>query len=502
MTRGRGVPRVPGGGDLAPSIAFRLACAVAVFSLVLLRLPAIGSGGLVTAVGTAFSVAVLLLGLGCLATEQRSLLKGTRLAPGYGMFMPLCFAVLITAVAMVRGALSRNGEPLAHALADVLILGLVVVLVAWIALLARTPESRRAACVSVCLAPAVYTCLNLALWIVAGASGPGSTDSSSLTAGTDAALLGAIGIEAQRVNFPMANGVNNFADVAAVGVIFAFGLMTRATGRVRGVFGMLGFGCVVALVLTDARAAILLLPVAVAAGYWTVARARRAVWIAVVPFAAPLLVVVLRYVEGIPGAAFVSRSSADFATANNRSYVWQPAVDFLSTPKFAHIFGFGANGHITSGVANHYAYLFSTPDPQRYTVHSFVLQSILDAGYVGFVVLVVLMATSVLNLGRLSRCGRREAVVLCSGLSFFALIGVTDGAPWLYTPEALAAFLMIAAVSAGLVASGSADAMRRAALTRTLDVSANWSKRPSTPRAMVSVVEDEPHEGTADAPKY
>jgi O-antigen ligase len=141
------------------------------------------------------------------------------------------------------------------------------------------------------------------------------------------------------------------------------------------------------------------------------------------------------------------------ATGNGRIYIWQATQRQLEHSDIFHLlFGFGADGQVTSGASLQYAYLFEgTPNPLLVHVHNLALQTLLDMGIVGLVLLVVTVVIAIARPEATNRLspGGPVAVLLAGALMLF-VTGATETSPTYRTQDTLVFAMLLFSVSAGL----------------------------------------------------
>ncbi|MDX6662327.1 MAG: hypothetical protein QOG09_429 [Solirubrobacterales bacterium] len=306
---------------------------------------------------------------------------------------------------------------------------------------------------AICAAPALYVAANVALdalGVQAGRAAPPE-------AGDPATLLNSLGVAQTRHFFPLAAGVNNFGDVAGAAASGMAVLMVRlrSAGRVWAGVGLLV--AIYALLLTDSRAA-LFLALAAAAGVLLIPAAARGGirgWALLVPASPALLLGGIGLLAGSDLVGTLARNPGE-SFGTNRLLIWEPVLGLLGSFSPEHLIGYGAYGQFKSGVSLQYAYLFDIFYTNRYFVgaHNLALQTVLDLGYVGLVVLVVLLARAFGNIARYAANGGAPAAATLAVLIYFPLIGVTESTPTIYTPEALTTFILAVCAAAVLAGSG------------------------------------------------
>jgi O-antigen ligase len=163
------------------------------------------------------------------------------------------------------------------------------------------------------------------------------------------------------------------------------------------------------------------------------------------PFQIPASPFIVFAILGLLSNSFVAvavQGRGALATGSNRLYIWKPILNLLSHFDAAQIFGYGAFGQITSGATQGYLYLF-----RGYTyvpaAHNFVLQTTLDIGYVGLIIVIGLMVVSIRSFAEVSKLGDLGASALLAGTVYLVLAGFTEAAPTIYSTEAFFFFILL-----------------------------------------------------------
>lgn len=339
---------------------------------------------------------------------------------------------------------------------DILVqLGTVLVISGFGVLLFTTAQAKTETwwrLVAVALAPAVYVGLNVMLRF-AGFSATVEPNAVSYAAGTPAKTLALIGININREAFSMNPSINGMGVVAAVGLVAAAILALRTKGLERRVGVTGAVMCLVALLLTDDRAA-LILAIIIIALVAIIKRTRVALLLAIViPFSSWIVTAALSFLSTVGWATPLARSATDVSTGNGRTIIWQAAQhQFAISDSFHTLFGFGANGQATSGASRLYAHLFEgVPAPLLVWVHNLGLQMLLDMGVVGLVLLVITVVLGVARLEKISKISPRGpvAALVAEGLMLF-VAGATEPSPTYRTQETLILAILLLSASAGL----------------------------------------------------
>jgi hypothetical protein len=218
-------------------------------------------------------------------------------------------------------------------------------------------------------------------------------------------MLSLLGITMNRVLFAMSDGINNFGVLAGatfvtlVPLIWVKGKVHKTT------IAILLLSCLIAMLLTDSRGAILFTLITLAIiklprGWFRFAR-----WLPFILSALPIFIMLVAPSVIAENTSWLNRPETDWgndpvragltspcednvALANgslsNRPVIWNIALRELGQPAMIHLIGYGYRGHVVSGMSEQYACLFeSFVKAKMASVHNIWLQSALSIGYVG-----------------------------------------------------------------------------------------------------------------------
>jgi hypothetical protein len=247
-------------------------------------------------------------------------------------------------------------------------------------------------------------------------------------------MLAAFGMIVQRTPLPLSAGLNTSGLQVAAGVAFGYALMRGGEG-VRGqLFGALLAGStVVALLLTDSRGGALGAGAGVVAALVPGRLRQRSRWLAILLPALPgfLFLFVMAFQDSAWMLNF-QRSGAESLGGGltGRPYIWAIILLFLGSFSPTHLIGYGALGQISSGVSARYAPLFvgGYANPYGLSAHNTVLQAVLDTGYVGAFLQILLFWCLLDTFGRESAGEGGEArwgLVGYVGTVTLMFIGIT-----------------------------------------------------------------------------
>ena len=363
-------------------------------------------------------------------------------------------------ISLIRGAKAGAYEKLSTSLRE----AALYVFVLWFAYLlvatARTRVERDRRLICLALSPVVYAIINLLLHFAHFTSPQAaSLASNPLTAatevGTSDTTLAFLGIHAGRALFPMAESVNYFGIICGVGMTGAAVLAMYRSGATRRWLIVAALACAVCVLLGDSRGP-LASGLAVILYFLFSKRQRAATWVAgLLPVLPILLVAVLNLVVAIGASSTLSRGGGgNFATATGRTKIWSVAWHFLASAGPKDLVGWGANGHLSSGASNGWAYLFRglLVDPATANTHDLVLQSIFDMGIIGLLALAVAAVMSARAFAKDYEIDRASpARALLAMLVVLILSGITEASPTYLAPENLVMMLLLFGAAAAVL---------------------------------------------------
>lgn len=164
----------------------------------------------------------------------------------------------------------------------------------------------------------------------------------------------------------------------------------------------------------------------------------------VVPLVSLSVTTILQAIEESGAVDDLSRGKGDFSSGNGRTIFWKYCVEELSDFQPEQVFGYGQNGHLTSGVAFKYEYYLGYP---AYT-HNFIYQTIFDMGYIGLASLLILMFIATNQAIRLYGKGFREIIVLAIFPVYFQLTGIFEATFGVFNQQYTLIFLLFTSASA------------------------------------------------------
>ena len=349
----------------------------------------------------------------------------------------------------------RGYAKLTHAASDSLLFAVLILFGAMLVISAQDDDERKLRIAALALAPAVYLAVNVIMQ--AGSFGPSrfvDPGEKALSAGEGASLLKLIGISAQRIEFPLASGINTTGAVAAGGFAAATLLAIYSNAFPRRLTVPLAAVSLYGALATDSRVALLgaiiMIVLAVLAP-----RVRLATLTVLILSLAPAtLVAISGRLGGVSLLSTFARGRAgELNTLNGRDYIWKGAWRVAGKLNWHTLVGWGADGQITSGASRNYAYIFrGSPTPTIYTSHNILLQSILDGGYLSLGVYLMTVLVVVQCMDRAIKAVPRSPIIaLRASLLVVLFTGITEALPTYNNDDCLAV---------ALIAFGAAAAMR------------------------------------------
>jgi hypothetical protein len=358
------------------------------------------------------------------------------------------------ALALIRGAQDGAYVNMTSA-AGKIVLYLTTIMLGMVAVSTRDTAQRNQRLLAILLAPVIYVTINLFL-AVGGVQNPVP---AGATAGTQAQLLSFIGIAGARQEYPLSTSINLYSIVASSSLAGLIVLRLRAPELLsRIVAWPLIVICLYVVISGDSRTTLAAALVVVLV-FLVWRRFAGAPWIAGVMAFFPLIVIGGLELMSSSGVATLLSRGGDgqtnfdsFSTGTGRVYVWRGAWEVIKHFSLQDVIGWGAAGQIPSLASTHYAFVFPT-EPLAYTIftHNIVLQTILDEGYVGLLILVVLIWRTFVLLRRHVRADPRSpASAFVAMLLVIVLSGATEVSPTYYSEEVLLMVFLIAGAAAAL----------------------------------------------------
>lgn len=280
----------------------------------------------------------------------------------------------------------------------------------------------------------IYIGLNLLLKFI-GIDNPYSTGYLR----GQATILSSMGIDINRILFPLGGGgATNFGTVS--GLLSALALVLFIVTKHRKLHYVIIFLISAAIVLvTDTRGAMLSIFLTILVLLFFQLQKK------IIHFFTPLLILLLPFLSTflsiLSDVAFYGavRPGED---SLGRILIWRVAVSELADFSTIHLIGFGAYGQTTSRVSYGYSFLFKdwlSDRPELFSLHNIALQTVFDIGYIGLIILLVILAIS-MNIA--SNMKTEVKYILMAGLLFMMCAGSHDISLSFYSREVFIVFLL------------------------------------------------------------
>lgn len=246
-----------------------------------------------------------------------------------------------------------------------------------------------------------------------------------------AKLLSSIGITSNRILFPSASGINSFGATAGIGLVSNFVIFSQKNKMSDKFLSLVGgISSLSIILLTDSRGALAFSIATIS--LFLVLPKKLYPALQILPFFAPLLPLFLIFILNLLPEQIItvlSRESGDLSNVSNRLTIWNIILSELKNFKLIHLIGYGYRGQVISGLASSYAYIFYSYTSQDVaTAHNFLLQNILEIGYIGAIIFLIFLKTIMSNLAHWVKINSMDYISKCSlfVLVYLLFIGITE----------------------------------------------------------------------------
>lgn len=234
----------------------------------------------------------------------------------------------------------------------------------------------------------LFFALNIILWGLNVSPQISITDEDGLG---ESVFLSFFGIHTQRVQFPLAEGFNNYS--AHVSFILSICLALLTTKPSKFYKKRIAYGtviCFATLLLIDSRSSIFL-PIAM---YCLLRFASFSMQKTIIYISIPLIIlgpilltILLPLLNSNSLLQSISRSDSDILTANSRTIIWGFSFLELRDFKLIHLIGYGDYGHFASNLSKNWESIFGTEtNAELKTAHNTMISIVLDYGYIGLTI--------------------------------------------------------------------------------------------------------------------
>jgi len=209
-------------------------------------------------------------------------------------------------------------------------------------------------------------------------------------------MLGLMGINSNRILFPIATNINAFGTIA--GFVIFLGWFLLRNNRILSVFSFVGLVGIISGVYcnlyADSRAALIFAIITISLYEILPANLRFiSKYLPILILIIPLLFVIISpYTNQLSILNDLSRNETDAMDLGGRFFIWKTAISELSNFRINHLFGFGWYGQSGLGLFNGYRKVSNGfLNPEKISMHNFALQHIIDTGYLGIIIFLILL---------------------------------------------------------------------------------------------------------------
>ena len=248
-----------------------------------------------------------------------------------------------------------------------------------------------------------------------------------------ALMLKALHISINRVTFPFSSGINTFGIIAASGLVVSSIKMVHSIGRGEKILGFLGaLLCLGAILAVDSRGPLVFaLFTILLASIFPAKSVKLWRWIPLVAPLLPLIVIIVQ--KYLPFEVFIDlmrdQTTNQIDLLSGRQQIWTVILDHFKVFDWIHLIGYGYHGQVLSGLSQNYAFLFSNfVFGETASAHNFALQTLLDFGYTGLLVVYWLILSLSFRLAKLVEDNQKASLYKAAFflLFFFVLVGSTE----------------------------------------------------------------------------
>jgi hypothetical protein len=271
------------------------------------------------------------------------------------------------------------------------------------------------------------------------------------TSGRDGAeeicvLLGKIGVNMSRVDFPFSPGFNSYGSL--VGVFFTFSLLGYfIINKFKKIFLISIILSSLTILMIDTRTAFFL-PILILILLKFIYKFNKPKLLWLIPLVTVLgnLIIVsfLAILSSFEQFSFLERNTGDLASGNARTIIWFFSALEFSDFKLIHLIGYGEFGQFGSGASLGWANLFlNYENPELTSPHSLLFLILFDYGYLGLFLLIVIQYSVIKTIKKLWSYNRQLAILFLAFLIYWNFMGMTESFFGLYTTKIMIIFCAI-----------------------------------------------------------
>ncbi|HCS40039.1 MAG TPA: hypothetical protein DIW44_10710 [Anaerolineaceae bacterium] len=248
-----------------------------------------------------------------------------------------------------------------------------------------------------------------------------------------AVMLQFVGISTFRVLFPFSSGINSEGMIAGAGLCVSALLFFFNSTNSKKVIG--GIGIIFSLyeiLLTDSRGALFFAAITI---FIAIVFSAKSIifwrWLPLFTPAIPLFLLAVQKIIPLKFIEALSRNSVISGTEifSGRQLIWNGILDHFNHFQFIHLFGYGYHGQQISGISTSYSYLFTNfISSELATAHNFLLQTLIELGYIGLIIVFWLVTSLFFSLAKLIKNNPKDITfrILFFLIFFLVLAGTTE----------------------------------------------------------------------------
>jgi hypothetical protein len=292
-----------------------------------------------------------------------------------------------------------------------------------------------------------FTChliLNIILSILGVKIGEEVLTGEAIT--TNSVLLGSIGFNSARIQFPLSGGFNNYA--AIVGAILSMSLCYFFFIKKNQILISINIILsIIVLFFVDSRSC-LISPFLVLLLFYGIKNFKKISFLTLSMlwffFGTLALIIILPLLAELSFIENITRSASDLATGNARFLIWGIAfLEFLDF-KVIHIFGYGEFGHYKSGASIMWSLVFSTfENSELKTPHNTLLIMLFDIGYFGVLIFLIWIMKTMNWVLKYWRNNKNISFLFLSFFLFHLFVGNSESLIFFYTTNYFYLFIAI-----------------------------------------------------------
>jgi hypothetical protein len=150
----------------------------------------------------------------------------------------------------------------------------------------------------------------------------------------------------------------------------------------------------------------------------------------VLPLSHIIFILILQNVADTEVMSSISRNSSELATGNSRKFIYNAANDVLMDVKPIHFIGYGEYGVYAAGITEKYVHKFGELTQRKQLMvsvaHNSALQAILDVGYLGLLIYILLLIIIFHQSEKLIETGHKHFVVIPYFIVFYLITGISE----------------------------------------------------------------------------